>query len=270
MTAIILILIFIFGAVIGSFLNVLILRLPQDKSVGGRSHCMNCNHELSAKELVPVFSYIFLRGKCSRCGHRISPRYWIIEIATGLLFLFTFIFFQSPFAAGGGLDWLALARALFAVSVMVVVFMIDLEHYLILDKIIFPSIVIILLLNLILDWNSRGFINGSYFFPGLIAAAGLFAFFGLLYMFSAGRWIGFGDVKLAVLLGLTLPFPFILVGVFLAFFIGSIAGVILIATGNKTLGSKVPFGTFLAASTVISLWFGQGLLDWYLRIIGLR
>jgi leader peptidase (prepilin peptidase) / N-methyltransferase len=270
MTFIIVLILFGFGAIVGSFLNVLILRLPEEQSILGRSHCMNCKRELNARELVPILSYVFLRGKCFGCGSRISPRYALIEIISALLFVITFLFISNTMVWSELSAWLMLARALFIVSVMVVIFMIDLEHYLILDRIIFPSVIILFFLNAVMDLLQHTAFLDSYTYLGIIASLGLFAFFGFLYVFSKGRWIGLGDVKLALLLGLALPFPLIIVGAFLAFFLGSAVGVILIATGNKTLSSKVPFGTFLAVSTVLSIWVGEPLLHWYLGILGMR
>jgi prepilin signal peptidase PulO-like enzyme (type II secretory pathway) len=260
----------VLGAVIGSFLNVLILRLPAEQGIGGRSHCFNCQHTLSAWELIPIFSYIFLKGCCSSCGQKISVRYICIELFTALAFIITYTLMSDVLASADFSSWLLLIRSLFIIAVLIVVFMIDFEHYLILDKVVFPSTAILLGLNIWLDFVRHNSFSVPYFLQGLISAAGLSLFFWSLHFFSKGRWMGLGDVKYALFLGLALPFPLIIPGAFLAFFIGSVVGVILIVTGNKTMGSKVPFGTFLSIAALISVWFGQGILNWYLGLIGLR
>src|SRR4051812_3628209 len=123
-------LIFYFGCIIGSFLNVVILRLPQEEQLGGRSHCVHCGHILSSYELVPLLSYVGLRGACRACHSTISPRYFIIETITGLLFLTAWLL-SAPV---GVADYLQLLASWVLLASMVVVFMIDFEHYLILDS----------------------------------------------------------------------------------------------------------------------------------------
>lgn len=261
------ILVFIFGSIIGSFLNVLILRLPNGKSIGGRSHCMHCKHELAWLDLVPIFSYLFLRGRCRYCGKRISPRYIIVETITGLLFVTAYLIFMP--AAASAASWIELIRAIFIVVVLILIFAIDLEHFLILDKVIFPAGLALLILNFMLDVFKGSTTFNSFTVQGILSAAGLALFFGAIYFFSDGRWIGFGDVKFSLFLGLATPFPFILVNIFGAFFLGSVIGIILLASGIKKLKSEIPFGTFLALSTAATLFFGPQIIDWYLRLISL-
>lgn len=259
------ILVFVFGACIGSFLNVVIWRLPRGEKLNGRSHCAHCNHELNAWDLFPVFSYIFLRGRCRYCMKKISPRYWLIELITAGLFVLASWLFTPETAVG----YIVLAKIFFVLAVCIVVFVIDLEHYLILDKVVFPAIAILLIYNLARDI----FIDpaevwwAAYTFDALIGAvAGGIPFF-LLWYLSKGRWMGFGDVKFVIFMGLALGSLVIGVALFVSFILGSIVGIPLVITGKKEMSSKIPFGTFLAIGTVIALFWGGSLLHWYLGLI---
>jgi prepilin signal peptidase PulO-like enzyme (type II secretory pathway) len=138
---------FIYGSCIGSFLNVVIWRMPQGLSLTGRSHCPSCGKTLAAKYLFPIFSYVFLKGKCGYCKNSISPQYAIVEVMCGLLFAFFWYHLQPTDPVG----WLLLLRILFIVSIAVAVFVIDLKYFLILDKIILPASLILLLINLATD-----------------------------------------------------------------------------------------------------------------------
>lgn len=261
-----LILSFIFGSIIGSFLNVLIIRLPEEHTIHGRSHCMNCKHDLSAIDLVPVFSYLFLRGKCRYCRSVISRRYFYIEVITGLLFALCFarIFPLSLY------EYIIFAKYIFVSAVLMVIFMIDYEHFLILDKVVVFAASILFAFNLVLDLFAKTFWANSLTLNGLLAALGLFFFFGALHYFSKGKWMGFGDVKFAFVLGFATVFPVIVVNIFLSFLIGSLVGMVLIIARAKEMQSEIPFGTFLAVSCYITLLYGQEILVWYMNLIGLR
>lgn len=249
---------FIFGGIIGSFLNVLILRLPQEQSIGGHSHCMHCNHQLHVFDLVPIFSYLFLVGKCRYCKTKISPRYIVIETITAILFAANY-YFLLP---GSNSGFISLFRLDFIAACLVVIFIVDFEHSLILDKVIYPATVILLLLSF--NFGSGFVLNG------LLSGFGVFLFFGALHYFSGGRWMGMGDVKFSFFLGLATPFPVIIITLFLSFMIGSFAGVFLLIAKIKKMSSAIPFGTFLALSCIIAIYFGEQLARWYFNFIGLR
>lgn len=257
----------IFGTLIGSFLNVVIWRLPRGQGLGGRSHCPQCGTTLGARDLVPVASYLFLARRCRHCHHLISGRYALMEITTGLLFAWSWHLIHP----GDALGYMLAVRLLIIVAVLLVVFVVDLEHYVILDVVIFPAAAVILADNIFLDrafhvsWLSLG----SYTFGGIIAAAGLAAFFFLLWLVSRGKWIGLGDVKLALLLGVALGWPAILVSTMAAFFSGTIVSIFLLIRGTKGLKSPIPFGTFLALGALLGLWYGPQVWHWYLGVIGL-
>lgn len=254
------------GAIIGSFLNVLILRLPSGEKVGGRSHCVHCKHLLSAPDLIPILSYLFLRGKCRYCGKPISPRYIAIEISTAALFALNFYFLR--YAGNNVYFALNLLRWDFVASVLLAVFVIDYEHSLILDKIVLPSSIILAALNFVLLFAAPAHFTYSLFWLGLLSAAGVYLFFAALHHLSHGKWMGLGDAKLGLFLGFAVPFPLIILNLFLAFMLGAALGLILIAAGAKKMSSKLPFGTFLAVSCIITLYFGPQILMWYLKLIG--
>jgi prepilin signal peptidase PulO-like enzyme (type II secretory pathway) len=256
---------FLFGSIIGSFLNVLILRLPEEETMSGRSHCMHCKHELGFLDLFPIFSYVFLGGKCRYCKKPISRRYIYIEIITGFLVALCFarIFPHSSE------EYLLMIRDAFICCLMLVVFVIDYEHFLILDKIVIWGALVIFVLNVVIDIWHKTYWTNSLAFNGLLSATGLMIFFGAIYYLSRGKWMGFGDVKFALVLGLAAPFPSIIVSVFLSFTVGSIVGILLLIFRTKHLNSEVPFGTFLAFAAVVTMFYGETLLNWYLRTTGL-
>lgn len=256
------ILAFIFGTAIGSFLNVLIWRLPQEKSVGGRSFCPSCKHKLAWHDLIPVLSFMVARGRCRYCSKPISLRYPLIEVVTG--FLFTLSLFLFPVTDLVSAVWVV--RAAIIVAICVVVFVIDLEHYLILDRVVYPGMAIILALTIAYDLSAGlplSFFFVSHTFNSLLGAVAAFIPFWFLWFVSKGKWMGFGDVKFVAFMGLALGWQSMLVALFAAFTLGAIVGLALMATGKKQFSSKIPFGTFLAFATVTSLFFGNQLWQAY-------
>jgi len=258
--------VFIFGAAIGSFLNVVILRLPNDEHVTGRSHCPHCGHTLGALELIPLVSFVLLGGKCSSCKANISPRYFIIEGITGLLFLVGWLHF-NPLATA---SWLLFAEWMVVSAAALAIFVIDLEHYLILDVIVFPVLIIVCLLALASDISSGHSIFSfhSLFVSSLLGAAAGSAPFFLIWYFSKGKWMGFGDVKLLLLLGAATGLRLVPVVVLLAIFSGGAVSSVLLIGTKKTLKSHIPLGTFLSISLLVTLVWGQNILRWYLGILG--
>ena len=251
--------IFVFGLIFGSFLNCVIYRLHSGESfLKGRSFCPNCQHILSWPDLIPVFSFLILKGKCRYCHKPISLQYPLVELATGTVFLL--IFWNLEFGI-----WDLLFRLLIS-CFLIIIFVYDLKHYIIPDQVIYPAIVIAFLYNIYqftID-NQQLTINN------FLSAFGAAAFFLTLVLISHEKWLGWGDVKLAFLMGLFLGWPKILVALFLAFFIGAIVGVALIILAKKTLKSEIPFGPFLVSGTFLALFFGQKILDWYLNFFLLK
>jgi len=248
---------FIFGLIVGSFLNCIIYRLNVDESfLKGRSFCPHCRHALSWKDLIPLLSFLSLKGKCRYCKKKISWQYPAIELATGSLFLLIFVLRSPIFNL---LNFLSFLYLIVISCFLIIIFVYDLRHYLILDKVIYPAIAVTLIYHI--------FGLESFIFNFLPAAVGATLFFLAIYLISKGKWLGFGDVKLAFFLGLLVGFPNILLALFLSFFIGAIIGVGLIVLKGKNLKTEVPFAPFLVIGTFLALFWGDTIINWYLSLI---
>jgi len=248
---------------VGSFLNCVIYRLEKNESfLKGRSFCPHCKHILGWQDLIPVLNFFILKGKCRYCHQKISIQYPIVEIATGLLFLLIFNFQFQISKQFLIFNLLNLFYYWIIASFLVVIFVYDLRHYIIPDKIIYPAIA----LTLIFNFKFLIFKQFQIFKSSILSALGASAFFLLIFLISRGKWLGFGDVKLGFFMGLFLGFPNILVALFFSFFIGAIIGVGLIISGKKTLKSEVPFGPFLVSGTFLALFLGERIIDWYLNL----
>jgi len=255
--------IFIIGLFIGSFLNVLVDRLPKEESViRGRSHCEKCKKDLVWYDLIPLLSFVFLKGKCRCCHTRLSCFYPIIEFTTGVLFVVTTIFVRNNFQFlifnfQSILNFqfsISLIYYLFIVSSLIVVFFADLKYGIIPDKVVFPAVVVSVF-YLFLNPNSL-IINH------LFSALGVCLFFLVLFLGTKGKGMGFGDVKLAFLMGLVLGFPNIVTGLYVAFLTGAIIGCILIVWRKKKLrGTNIPFGPFLVLGTLLAMFWGELILQ---------
>ena len=246
-------LIFIFGLAVGSFLNCLIYRSVTNQSIWpGRSFCPHCHHQLVWRDLIPVFSFLFLKGRCQYCGQKISWQYPLVEIATGGMFL---LIFNSQLPIANCQSLLTISYWLLIISLLIVIFVCDLRYYLIPDKIIYPAIGLTFLYQLI--------VNYQFFVSLIFSALAAAGFFGLLFLLSRGRWLGWADVKLVFLIGLLLGWPKILIGLFLAFFLGALVGSGLMITGRKNLKSELPFAPFLITGLVLTLFWGDYFLAWY-------
>ncbi len=243
------------GIALGSFLNCLIYRLSVNEKPKGRSYCPKCKHQLSHKDLVPVFSYIFLLGKCRYCGKKISLEYPLIEILTGILFLSAFLF------AGLSVE---LFYLLIVIFFLVLIFVYDLRHYIIPDFATFSLIGTSLAYLL---YNSFLENNYSSLYYGALSAFFVFLFFFSLFYFTKGKGMGFGDVKFVIFMGLFLGFPKILVGLFVSFFLGAIIGIGLILLKKKKMKSQLPFAPFLIIGIMIAYFYGEKIVDFYLSYV---
>lgn len=195
---------------------------------------------------------LFLCGKCRYCRKPISFQYPLVEFITGALF-------AAMFWRVGELN-LELFVNLILICFFLVIAVYDFKHYLILDKVVFPGLVFATIYMI--------YIGEIY--SGLIGAAAISVFFYLQYLLSKGRWIGLGDVKFGLLLGMVAGFPGSVLLLFIAYMLGAVTGIFLITIGKKQIGSVLPFGTFLALSAVLTMVYGQPLLNWYLDLIGIR
>jgi leader peptidase (prepilin peptidase)/N-methyltransferase len=259
MTELILIIIFIFGLIIGSFLNCVIWRLYKEESfVSGKSYCPHCRHSLGFWDLFPVSSFIFLGGKCRYCKGKISWQYPLIELLTAVLFSLVFIHLGSIIS-------LELLFWLVMIAFFIIIFVFDLKYFIIPDEVIYPAIFLSIIW--LLYSFSIGMINGHEVILTIISALGASLFFFLIWFFSKGMAMGFGDVKLALLVGLLLGFPNTVVGLFLGFLFGAIIGSIMVFLKKKGFGSEVPFAPFLVAGVIISFFFGNNIVNWYLSLM---
>ncbi len=245
---------FILGLFIGSFLNCIIYRLKRGESfLKGRSFCPYCKHTLSWKDLIPLFSFIILKGHCRYCKKKISLQYPLVELFTAFLFTSSlFLPFPSILVTGA----MAIVTRIFLLiifSFLILIFVFDLKYYSIPDKIIYPAILISFLYLLYFSFFVLH--SFSYFLYSLFSTFCFAFFFFSLWFFSKGKAMGFGDWEVVVFLGFFLGFPKILICVFFAFFLGAIVGAILVLLKKKTLKSEIPFAPFLVISALISLFF---------------
>lgn len=270
--------IFLLGLIIGSFLNCVIYRLEKEETLKGRSYCPKCKHTLHWLDLIPVFSFLFLGRKCRYCKAKISWQYPAVEVSTGILFLLVFWSLGFGWSLGLGIwDFIKLCFMFYVSCSMIVIFVYDLKHYLIPDKILFPAIGITFVYRIfeVLNfggWDLFGIWDLEFWISAplinyLIASLLATAFFFSIFIVSRGQWMGFGDVKLAILLGLILGFPNILAGLFLAFFFGAIIGIGAIFLQKKGLKSEIPFGPFLITGTFIAMLWGQEIVYRYVNLI---
>jgi leader peptidase (prepilin peptidase)/N-methyltransferase len=255
MVLILTIIFFVFGLIIGSFLNVVIIRLNTQRSFGGRSGCMSCMNTLSWYELIPVFSFLFLKGRCKNCKAKISIQYPIVEFLTGLIFALLFLKFQNIFFYDPT-PIFSFTYAFYAAafSLLLVIAVYDIKHKIIPD--------ILSLFLGILTFVGLFLFNSGGFYPhipsilelssGLIIAAP-FAFFWLV---SSGKWMGLGDAKLAISLGWLLGLSRALSGLVLAFWIGAIVGLALVVFSKKHgMKSEIPFAPYLVLGTLLAFLF---------------
>lgn len=241
--------IFLIGLCVGSFLNVLIDRLPKGENVlVGRSHCDFCKKTLRWYELVPLFSFLMQLGGCRRCHANLSIQYPLVEFITGVGFVFFYQVLDYPL--------LTLFAYWIIFSALLVVFMADLKYQIIPDSMVVAGIIgaILRFTSLTKEFSLAGFA------PYLLSAGGAAGFFFLLWVITRGRGMGFGDVKLAFLLGLLLGFPSIIIALYVAFLTGAVVGVILIVKGKKSLKTKVAFGPFLIIGFIVAAQWTQQLL----------
>ncbi len=264
--------VFIFGICIGSFLNCVIYRLAKNESfLFSRSYCPKCGKTLAWYDLIPLLSFLLLRGKCRYCHQKISWQYPIIEALTGFLFLLIFyhqfggnVSFQDIVFSLNWRVFLNIAYYLTLTCFFIVIAVYDLKHYSIPDKVVYPAISLVFLYQLFIPH-----FNVSALYLPLLSALLASAFFFSLWGVSRGKWMGFGDVQLAFLLGLFLSFPGIIVALFSAIFIGAIIGLGLIAARQKTLKSEVPFGPFLVTGAFIALFWGENIIHYYIHFLSI-
>ncbi|HSX05759.1 MAG TPA: prepilin peptidase [Candidatus Saccharimonadales bacterium] len=275
----IIVLIGVLGLIFGSFVNALVWRLHEQAKLAGkkgkqadkkrqalsiargRSMCPNCQHILSTKDLVPVISWLWLRGRCRYCAARI-PDSPLVELTTGVLFAVSYALWPHSYH-GLGLFQLVLWLGMLVLFVALAVY--DMRWFLLPDRLVLPLGLLAGLQAIVAalwtqDWRQL--------YMTLLSAGIIFGLFWLLYQLSKGAWIGGGDVKLAAPLGLIVAGPaYAFLMIFLASLLGTIASVPLLARGKQGFGKHIPFGPYLLAATVIVVLCGGQLAAWYQQLL---
>ena len=262
---------FFIGAALGSFLNVIVDRLPRRESfLTGRSHCEHCRHKLFWYDLIPLFSYIALNGQCRYCKKQLSLYYPVVEATTGLAFvsLFAFIYGADFISRMGDVSLFSVAVYLWVVlSALIVIFFVDLKYGIIPFSVVSFTFLLSVVWyfispTLVISPVEIGIIgSGKSFLNHLFSAIGAFASFLFLFLITRGRGLGFGDVVYVFLMGFLLGFPKIVIGLYIAFLSGAVISFLLVILGRKKFsGGTIPFGPFLVSGTVISLFWGDKIL----------
>lgn len=244
--------IFVLGIIIGSFLNVCIYRIPKEESIAyPPSRCTSCGNNLRPYDLIPILSYMFLRGRCRYCGSKVSVRYPVIEFITGFLYLITFIKYGIT---------LNLIKYMILISILIVIGMIDLDTT---DVYFSTTITGIILSGIFLSiYIYRGMPISSYIYGGIIGGGTLT----LIILITKGG-MGWGDVEICSVCGLFLGFKLTLVMLSLSFVIGSIISLALIALKKKTRKDYIAFGPFIALASILTIFIGEKIAYLYLFYI---
>ncbi len=270
-----LLIIFLIGLFVGSFLNVISDRVVRNEAIFfGRSHCDTCKHKLAPKDLVPLLSFIFIKGKCRYCKTKLSVYYPTAEILTGLVFVLAY-FTKSVLPA-------------VVFCAYIVLFLTDAKYTLIPNKVVIPAIIFVfgfllvtniytlfsLRTNLENDaigkyllrtdfYNARVAETLKHLGLTLFSSLSISLFFIFLIFITKGRGMGGGDVTLGFLIGLFNGFPTNILAIFLGFLFGTIFSLGLILTKQKSIKDTIPFGPFLIVGSVVAYFFGKQLLSWY-------
>jgi leader peptidase (prepilin peptidase)/N-methyltransferase len=246
------ILIFILGLIVGSFSNVCIYRIPRNESIiFPASHCPKCRSNISLKDNIPLLSYILLKGRCRNCKSKISIRYPVVELLTGLIYLIIYLIY--------GLSIQSLIYIILSSALIIIAF-IDLNEQIVPDVISLPGIVIGFIISFFVSYIS--FVNSAL---GVFVGGGIILVIGLAgSVIFKKEAMGGGDVKLAAMIGAFLGWRYIIISLFLGFFLGAVVGIILILSKIKNREDVVPFGPFIALGSIITLLWGEKIISWYI------
>ena len=254
--------IFIYGLIIGSFVNVLIFRIPQGKSiVTPPSACTNCGSRLTPLDLVPVFSYVFLRGKCRHCGTRISPRYPLVELITAGVFVILY------YKYGLSVPFFAFA---FLMTLLIAIFFIDIDHRIIPNGLVLIALAggLLLFIYNILSPMPEVFGDSKWWTPlaGLLPGSGFLLVVAILgsLIYKTDDAMGMGDVKLMATIGMFLGWKLCLIALFISVILGGVLSLLLMVTGIKKRKDTVAFGPFIVIGAFTTIMWGWDLLSWYL------
>lgn len=238
----------IFGSVLGSFLNVVIDRLSTGRGiVGGRSYCEHCQKPLSPIDLIPIISFLFLKGKCRFCKKKIPFRLVVVEMFSGMMFIL--LGYMNLYHGYSLISVISLGVIFWCFLGIIFA---DIEYGIIPDLLVIVSTI-----STIIFLYSSNLLNQNHFFSGICALL----FFLALFAITRGRGMGFGDVKLSFVLGLLLGFPSIIVALYIAFLTGASCSIILVICRKlRFFGSTIPFGPFLIFGAITSFFWGDMIL----------
>ncbi len=240
----------IFGLVFGSFFNVVGLRVPKGQSIiSPPSHCEGCNRRLTALDLVPVFSYLFLRGKCRSCGAKIGFFHPLMELLTGVLYAFAYLHFGFT---------LELVVAILFISLLIIITVSDIAYMLIPDKVLLPFGILLII--------SRIFSPLDQWWDAFVGAVIGFGILFLIAFVSKGG-MGGGDIKLFFVIGLVLGSKLTILALFVSSIIGLVAGVSQLVWQKKGRKHPVPFGPWIALGSVVTYFYGTDILEWYMNLL---
>lgn len=251
---------FVTGLVMGSFYNVVIFRVPEGKSiVKPRSSCGSCGTVLKAADLIPVFSFLFLRGKCRTCKSKISAQYLLVELLSGLLFVVLYLKFGFT---------LELFFSIYIMSVLLIVFFIDLKHQIIPNGLVLAGLIGGVVFFALRFWYKDAILAGAAWYSPLLGMAATSGFLFLIALLGMLIYktdaMGMGDVKIFLPIGLFLGFKLGIMALIFSVVIGGLSGLFLILTKLKDRKSQIPFGPFIVIGSFLSLLCGQEVLMWYL------
>jgi leader peptidase (prepilin peptidase) / N-methyltransferase len=269
------------GLIFGSFVNALVWRVRQNELraksskpkakklsvVTGRSQCPDCGHGLAAKDLIPVLSWLSLRGRCRYCHQPISRQYPLVELAMAITFGLSYYFWPANLSGAGEdilfVTWLGASVGLMALLVY------DWKWQLLPNKILYPTLLLALAGRLVYlgDFEPH---KGHALLTWLLSVTAASGVFWALYVVSSGRWIGYGDVRLGLITGTVLGHPYkSLLMIFLASVIGCLLVLPALVSGQKNWTSKIPFGPFLIIATALTLLFGSSIINWYKSLLNI-
>ena len=260
MYILVLILIVLYGLIFGSFINAWVSRTSQDASIAnGRSKCPNCSHTLAWYDLVPVLSYLALKGRCRYCHKHISTQYPVVEVCTGVLFAVLYVF-ASPVTMYA---WVQLVLLLVISILLVAAYVYDAKYMLLPEKFMVPAIALgiasIGLKAFEYGWDSL--------VPQLVGLGLVVLAYTAFWYFSRGQWLGAGDIRIVAIMGLLLEPKQLIVALFLSYLVGAVYGVYVLKRSKKKRGVRVPFGPFLIIGLYIGLICGNAIANWYIGFL---
>jgi prepilin signal peptidase PulO-like enzyme (type II secretory pathway) len=264
--------IFLTGLCMGSFLNVLVDRGQKGESLLGWSQCDHCGYRLRWYDNVPILSFLFLRGRCRKCGQKLSWQYPIVELGMGLLFLivgYKIGFLDLVLVDQTYFDtWESLFIVL-TVFLLAAVFLWDLKYMVIPNELVLAGLSVAFFYSIYQQFNlgTSWFDIYSPVISGLVGSLIVSGFFYLLYFFSKGKWIGGGDVKLGLWIGWLSGWQMAYLMLLVAYVLGAAVSVALLALKKKKMNSQVPFGPFLILGCLIVLFWGESVIQWWREII---